>query len=312
MTKRYVPGKCRKSVHRGRRRGQGKKVWILGVTAVILLFAVIAAGSALQAGFNDRRSAEGIPVTLVQTDHKDNNNSDPGIDDKGDNNSDPGIKDKGNNKSDPGIEDKGDNKSDSGIKEQGRQSAGSDVPWYLTLVNRQNPIPKDYKPKLVKVPGGEYVDERIYDSLMCMLEDAEAENWYQMPRVVSGWRTADTQQKLYDDKIAEYEKEGYSAGEARKLAEQWVAVPGYSEHQLGFAVDINGVSYDVYSWLMENSYKYGFIFRYPGDKTEITGVAEEVWHYRYVGVEAAAEMYEKGLCLEEYIRKGTGGGTYGN
>ena len=312
MTKRYVPGKCRKSVHRGRRRGQGKKVWILGVTAVILLFAVIAAGSALQAGFNDRRSAEGIPVTLVQTDHKDNNNSDPGTDDKGDNNSDPVIKDKGNNKSDPGIEDKGDNKSDSGIKEQGRQSAGSDVPWYLTLVNRQNPIPKDYKPKLVKVPGGEYVDERIYDSLMCMLEDAEAENWYQMPRVVSGWRTAVTQQKLYDDKIAEYEKEGYSAGEARKLAEQWVAVPGYSEHQLGFAVDINGVSYDVYSWLMENSYKYGFIFRYPGDKTEITGVAEEVWHYRYVGVEAAAEMYEKGLCLEEYIRKGTGGGTYGN
>ncbi len=276
MTKRYVPGKCRKSVHRGRRRGQGKKVWILGVTAVILLFAVIAAGSALQAGFKDRRSAEGIPVTLVQTDHKDNNNSDPGI------------------------------------KEQGRQTAGSDVPWYLTLVNRQNPIPKDYKPKLVKVPGGEYVDERIYDSLMCMLEDAKAENWYQMPRVVSGWRTADTQQKLYDDKIAEYEKEGYSAGEARKLAEQWVAVPGYSEHQLGFAVDINGASYDVYSWLMENSYKYGFIFRYPGDKTEITGIAEEVWHYRYVGVEAAAEMYEKGLCLEEYIRKGTGGGTYGN
>ena len=276
MTKRYVPGKCRKSVHRGRRRGQGKKVWILGVTAVILLFAVIAAGSALQAGFKDRRSAEGIPVTLVQTDHKDNNNSDPGI------------------------------------KEQGRQTAGSDVPWYLTLVNRQNPIPKDYKPKLVKVPGGEYVDERIYDSLMCMLEDAKAENWYQMPRVVSGWRTADTQQKLYDDKIAEYEKEGYSAGEARKLAEQWVAVPGCSEHQLGFAVDINGASYDVYSWLMENSYKYGFIFRYPGDKTEITGIAEEVWHYRYVGVEAAAEMYEKGLCLEEYIRKGTGGGTYGN
>ncbi|MDE7038572.1 MAG: hypothetical protein K2O98_11650, partial [Lachnospiraceae bacterium] len=121
MTKRYVPGKCRKSVHRGRRRGRGKKVWILGVTAVILLFAVIAAGSALQAGFKDRRSAEGIPVTLVQTDHKDNNNSDPG------------IKDKGNNKSDPGI------------KYNGRQTAGSDVPWYLTLVNRQNPIPKDYK-----------------------------------------------------------------------------------------------------------------------------------------------------------------------
>ena len=85
------------------------------------------------------------------------------------------------------------------------------------------------------------------------------------------------------------------------MAEQWVAVPGYSEHQLGFAVDINGATYDVYLWLQENSYKYGFIFRYPGNKTEITGTAEEVWHYRYVGVEAAAEIYEQGICLEEYL-----------
>ena len=67
------------------------------------------------------------------------------------------------------------------------------------------------------------------------------------------------------------------------------------------AVDINGATYDLYFWLQENSYKYGFIFRYPGDKTDITGVAEEVWHYRYVGVEAATEMHEKGLCLEEYL-----------
>ena len=51
---------------------------------------------------------------------------------------------------------------------------------------------------------------------------------------------------------------------------------------------------------MANSYKYGFIFRYPGSKAEITGVAEEVWHYRYVGTEAALEIYEQGVCLEEY------------
>ena len=118
---------------------------------------------------------------------------------------------------------------------------------------------------------------------------------------ISGYRTAKVQQKLYDDKIREYEKEGYSESEAAELAEQWVAVPGYSEHQLGFAVDINGATYDVYLWLQENSYKYGFIFRYPGNKTDITGVSEEVWHYRYVGKEAAAEMYEQGLCLEEYL-----------
>jgi D-alanyl-D-alanine carboxypeptidase len=78
-------------------------------------------------------------------------------------------------------------------------------------------------------------------------------------------------------------------------------VPGHSEHQLGFAVDINGATYDVYLWLQENSYKYGFIFRYPGSKTDITGTAEEVWHYRYVGKEAAKEIYERGICLEEYL-----------
>ena len=80
-----------------------------------------------------------------------------------------------------------------------------------------------------------------------------------------------------------------------------MAKPGYSEHQLGLAVDINGEVYDVYTWLMENSYRYGFIFRYPGEKTDLTGISQEVWHYRYVGVEAATEMYEQGLCLEEYL-----------
>ncbi len=66
-------------------------------------------------------------------------------------------------------------------------------------------------------------------------------------------------------------------------------------------MDINGATYDIYLWLQENSYKYGFIFRYPGNKTHITNVAEEVWHYRYVGKEAAAEIHERGICLEEYL-----------
>ena len=136
---------------------------------------------------------------------------------------------------------------------------------------------------------------------MEMLEAAKEANWNQLPRVVSGYRTADIQQSFYDEKTAKYIKEGYSESEAKEIAGQWVALPGYSEHQLGFAVDINGATYDVYSWLQENSYKYGFIFRYPGNKTQITGVAEEVWHYRYVGVEAATKMYEQGLCLEEYL-----------
>lgn len=136
---------------------------------------------------------------------------------------------------------------------------------------------------------------------MEMLEAAKEGNWDQLPMVVSGYRTQKKQQQLYDDKVAGYRKEGNSQSEAEELAKQGVSVPGYSEHQIGLAVDINGATYDLYFWLQENSYKYGFIYRYPGDKTDITGVAEEVWHYRYVGVEAATEMYEKGLCLEEYL-----------
>lgn len=87
---------------------------------------------------------------------------------------------------------------------------------------------------------------------------------------------------------------------------QWVAIPGTSEHQIGIAVDINAdktinSSDAVYTWLAENAHKYGFIKRYPSDKTDITGVINEPWHYRYVGKEAAKEIYSQGICLEEYI-----------
>ena len=87
-----------------------------------------------------------------------------------------------------------------------------------------------------------------------------------------------------------------------------MSIPGTSEHQLGISVDINAetlVSSDeaVYAWLAENSYKYGFINRYPADKTEITGTIYEPWHYRYVGKQAAMEIYSQNLCLEEYVEQ---------
>lgn len=178
--------------------------------------------------------------------------------------------------------------------------ARTDTPWYLTLVNKWNPLPENYDLELVEIEGGELVDKRIYDPLMEMLDDAKAEDL--APIVVSGYRTQEKQQSIMDKKIDSYRQQGYSKNEAKELAQQWVAVAGNSEHQLGLAVDINGTTYDIYLWLQENSYKYGFIFRYPGYKTEITGVAEEVWHYRYVGVEAATEIYEQGVCLEEYLQ----------
>lgn len=199
-----------------------------------------------------------------------------------------------------GTEKISDGTSDSAAADQ-TETAGTDTPWYLTLVNRWNPLPEGYPLNLTDVPGGERVDERIYEPLMEMLEAAREANWDQLPMVVSGYRTQEKQQELYDEKIAEFRKKGCSEEEAVRQAEQWVAKPGCSEHQLGFAVDINGATYDLYLWLQENSYKYGFIFRYPGSKTDLTGTAEEVWHYRYVGREAAAQIYEQGICLEEYL-----------
>ncbi|MCI8969935.1 MAG: M15 family metallopeptidase [Oscillibacter sp.] len=183
------------------------------------------------------------------------------------------------------------------------EDAAEGTPWNLRLVNYEHPIPEDLSIPLAEVPGGEKVDERIYQPLMELLEAAREGNWDQQPLVVSGYRTQDKQQSLYDDKVAKYRGQGYSEDEAKALAEEWVAIPGCSEHQAGLAVDLNGATYDVYFWLQENSWKYGFIFRYPGNKTERTGVAEEVWHYRYVGEEAAAEIYRRGLCLEEYLEE---------
>ena len=198
------------------------------------------------------------------------------------------------------------NEEQAGLSTEKIQPAANDTDWNLVLVNYENAIPEHYQANLVKLSGGEEVDERIYEPLMELLEAAKEGNWDQLPMVVSGYRTQAKQQKLFQDKIAKYQSEGHSKSEAEELAKQWVAVPGYSEHQAGLAVDINGATYDLYFWLQENSYKYGFIFRYPGNKTEITGVSEEVWHYRYVGVEAATEMYEKGLCLEEYLAERQG------
>ena len=176
--------------------------------------------------------------------------------------------------------------------------ASEDNGWNLILVNRNSYIPDDYKVELTELSNGEKVDSRIYPELQEMFNDARAQGYGLFVR--EGYRTQEEQQQLLDEKIEAYENEGKSKSEAKKLAEQWVAIPGTSEHQLGIAVDINAdttksSSDDVYSWLAENAHKYGFIKRYPSDKTDITGVINEPWHYRYVGKEAALEIYSQGI-----------------
>lgn len=104
-----------------------------------------------------------------------------------------------------------------------KEAHSGELPWNLTLVNRWNPLPEDYDLHLVDVPGGEKVDERIYEPLMAMLEAAEREGLG--PFVASGYRTQEKQQSLYDEKIQEYRAQGYSAEEAVRQAQRWVAVP---------------------------------------------------------------------------------------
>ena len=182
--------------------------------------------------------------------------------------------------------------------------ASEDNGWNLILVNRDSYIPDDYQVELTELSNGKKVDSRIYPELQEMFNDARAQGYGLFVR--EGYRTQEEKQQLMDEKIEAYENEGKSKSEAKKLAEQWVAIPGTSEHQLGIAVDINAdttksSSDDVYNWLAENAHTYGFIKRYPSNKTDITGVINEPWHYRYVGKEAASKIYSQGICLEEYI-----------
>ena len=178
--------------------------------------------------------------------------------------------------------------------------------WNLIVVNRWNELPEDYSVELTELSNGQKVDSRIYPYLQEMFDAARAEGIY--PIVREGYRTAEEQQEILDDKIQTYIIQGYSQSRAEKTAKEWVALPGTSEHQLGIAVDINAdkskcSNEDVYGWLAENAYKYGFILRYPMGKQEITGTSYEPWHYRYVGEEAAKEIYERGICLEEYFKQ---------
>lgn len=182
------------------------------------------------------------------------------------------------------------------------QSAGD---WRLLLVNREHPLAQVDEIETVTLSCGELVDSRIYPALQQMFDDMRAAGVY--PVVASGFRTQEDQQRIYDERVAQYVAEGYSEEDARAETENWVALPGTSEHQTGLAVDINadGVNsygYEVYDWLAAHAHEYGFIQRYPEDKTDITGVSNEPWHYRYVGEEAAIEIWQSGVCLEEYLK----------
>lgn len=140
----------------------------------------------------------------------------------------------------------------------------------------------------------------VMDALNDMLLDFYNATGNDGVMVRAGHRTYEYQQGLYDDELKK-------TGQASSAL---VAMPGYSEHHTGLAVDFttyrNGVYKDFdgkgdYSWIMDNCYKYGFVNRYPEGKQSLTMIDNEPWHFRYVGVVHATVMKNYDLCLEEYI-----------
>ena len=194
------------------------------------------------------------------------------------------------------------------------QARTLEQPELLILVNPWNELPEDYDPELQQVGlefGTDYrMDVRCADKLEQMIADCREAGGH--PWICSAHRTRQYQQNLFDNKVLRVILEGSSPEEAPEIAAQAVAVPGTSEHQLGFAVDIIDEYYTVLDegqeetatqqWLMENCWRYGFILRFPNGTTDITGIIYEPWHYRYVGERYAKEITELGVTLEEYLQ----------
>lgn len=179
--------------------------------------------------------------------------------------------------------------------------------WRLLIVNRDSYLPGDFTVDLKKV-GDVRVDYRIAGPLESMIEAAEAAGIKLIP--VSGYRSVSEQRALYDEKKAAFLQEGYGEEAAEIYTREIIQPPGASEHHTGLAIDFltmgitelnEGFAQSpAYQWLMENAANYGFIERYPEDKTEKTGVSWEPWHFRYVGTADAIAISSMAICLEEY------------
>ncbi|WP_328292081.1 M15 family metallopeptidase [Kineococcus sp. NBC_00420] len=185
--------------------------------------------------------------------------------------------------------------------------AGS--PW--VIVNKQHPIaPHDYAPEIAVV-GGKEVASTIAADLQGLL--AAAKSATVSLGVTSGFRSLAHQQDVHDNAVA---RDGVES------AESVSARPGYSEHQTGLAVDFSGSSRPgcllencfgqtpEYDWLVANAGRFGFLRRYPDDKTDVTGYAPEPWHWRWVGTDLVAQMAAKGVTTMEEFFGVSGGSTY--
>ncbi len=175
------------------------------------------------------------------------------------------------------------------------------------LVNKYYLLDEDYAPDdLIDVPqtyswgelGSQRVREVTYYAFLDMWNAAMEEGYYLM--INSSYRSYSEQEDIYSS---------YRSSRGEAYADSIAARPGASEHQTGLAIDIFSkdntnretfANSDEAKWLAQNSYKYGFILRFPEDKVDITGYNYESWHFRYVGVEIATYIYENDITFEEY------------
>ena len=173
----------------------------------------------------------------------------------------------------------------------------------LILVNSENAFPDNINLNLVKFQEKEVADI-IYNDLVDMYNEALNDNV--TLKINNAYRSKQEQTQIFNDKMRSYQNEGYSEDKAYEQTKLTVQVPGYSEHETGLAIDFSNEGYydeneQMWEWLKNNAYKYGFILRYPQDKNEITKIDYEPWHYRYVGKKAAKEITNQNITLEEYL-----------
>ena len=166
------------------------------------------------------------------------------------------------------------------------------------LVNKYHKLPDDYEPN-------DLVSLSYNSNYYLRSEAAEAFERLTNAGILDGvifypfspYRSYETQEVLYNR---------YVARDGVKAADTYSARPGFSEHQLGLAVDVrsntlnDNLTPEHYEWMLDNSYKYGFIVRYPKGKQHITQFMEEPWHLRYLGVELATKVHDSGLTYDEY------------
>lgn len=187
---------------------------------------------------------------------------------------------------------------------------------YLILANRNHYLSSSYKPTdLVRTKAN-------YDKKMrkaaCYALDAMFEEMKALgvcdtiPQ--SAYRSYATQVEVYNSYLKKERKKHptYTDEQIEALVQQYSSPPGASDHQTGLAVDFSPIASSfrytkAFQYLSKNAYKFGFILRFPNGKTDITGYKYESWHWRFVGREAATEIYERGITLEEYLEELYGG-----